>query len=205
MAALDHRAALAWDGRWADVDVVLVDAADETRHGDQFPGVAVVRRVRDTSGDARPVVVVVTGHSLHDGLRHRMVKADADLFFDRSVLSRSATLIDVVLHPERWRRQATDNDPEALRALGIERADVERFVRYVEDQDLAQALDPDDPDRPDPRSRRWLRHRSAAAREAGIEPVNLTTGNRPLEWEAPSIRQLSRLWTWAARVKRPPR
>jgi hypothetical protein len=40
------------------------------------------------------------------------------------------------------------------------------------------------------------------AEAAGIEPVNLTTGDRPLDQDAPSIRQLARVWAWAARVRR---
>ena len=35
-----------------------------------------------------------------------------------------------------------------------------------------------------------------------IQPVNITTGDRPLDQDVPSIRQLSRLWAWAARVRR---
>lgn len=204
-ATLGHAEALTWGDQWRRVDVVLVDAADENLSADQFPGVAVVRRIRGITGAARPLIVVVTGHSLHDGLRYRMAKAQADLFFDRSTLVSAEELVDVVTHPEHWRRGVAGGDVPDLRSLGIDGADVERFVEYVEGHGLAQALDPQCPARTDPRSRRWLRHRTAIARETGIEPINLTTGNRPLEWEAPSIRQLSRIWAWAARLGRPPR
>jgi hypothetical protein len=202
VAAIGHGEAIAWAG-WPAVDVAVVDAADERRSGDQFPGVAVVRRVRESTAAAarRPLIVVVTGHSLHDGLRHRMAKAEADLFFSRNEIDSVGTLVDVLLHPENWRRQVPP--PGELPSLGIARADVERLIEYVESEGLAGALGPESPVRPDPRSRRWLRHRRAMAKAAGIEPVNITTGNRPMEWEAPSIRQLSRVWQWAARVRRP--
>ncbi len=204
---LTHAEALEWDAEWRGVDVVLVDAADEKRGGDQFPGVGVVRRVREAAGDEGPVVIVVTGHALHDGLRYRMAQAQADLFFYRSDLSSSADLLEVVLHPEAQRRAVPPvADPSRLEALGISRgSDMERLVGYVEEHGLEEALDPDQPSRADPRSRRWLRHRRAMADEAGVRPVNMTTGNRPMDWEAPSIRQLSRLWGWAARIRRPER
>jgi len=41
------------------------------------------------------------------------------------------------------------------------------------------------------------------AAAGGIDPVNLTTGDRPLDQDTPSIRQLSRLWAWASRIRRP--
>ncbi|MEA2902502.1 MAG: hypothetical protein QOH36_2389 [Actinomycetota bacterium] len=205
VGSFDHAAALAWDGDWSAVDVAVVDAADERAAGDQFPGVGVVRRIRSATADGarRPTVVVVTGHYLHDGLRHRMADADADFFFLRSDLRSPADLIDVVLHPERYRRGvAPVADTEALRSLGLDRgADVERFVAYVEGEGLGPGLDPTAP-RPDPRSRRWLRNRRAMADAGGIQPVNITTGDRPLDQDVPSIRQLSRLWAWAARVRR---
>jgi hypothetical protein len=86
--------------------------------------------------------------------------------------------------------------------LGVEGADVNRFVAYEEERGLAEALDLGQPTRLDPRSRKWLRHRQELAQAAGIEPVNLTTGDRPREWDAPSLRQLSRIWAWAARIGR---
>ena len=205
VGSFGHAAALAWDGDWSAVDVAVVDAADERAQGDQFPGVGVVRHIRSaTAGQARPTIVVVTGHYLHDGLRHRMADADADFFFLRSDLRSPAELVDVVLHPERYRRGvAPVADTEALRSLGLDRgADVEGFVAYVEGEGLGPGLDPVAP-RADPRSRRWLRVRRAMAEAGDIQPVNITTGDRPLDQDVPSIRQLSRLWAWAARVRRP--
>ena len=206
VAALDHDAALSWDGDWAAVDIVVVDAADEARRGDQFPGVAVVRSIREVAGQGRPVILVVTGHYLHDGLRHRMAAARADFYFLRSDLRTPEALVDVVLHPERHRRGVPDvADPDARRVLGVgASADVESFVGWVESEGLGPTLAGDAGPRVAPRSRRWVRLRRDARRAGRIDAVNLTTGDRPRGGQdAPSIRQLARLWEWAARVRRP--
>lgn len=204
VAAFDHDEAANWDGDWAEVDVVVVDAADESRRGDQFPGVTVVRRVREAAVRQQPLVVVVTGHYLHDGLRHRMADAGADFYFFRSDLRSPEGLVDIVLHPDRHRRGVPDvSDPETRRTLGVGVAsDVESFVTWVEGQELGPAFAGQGP-REDPRSRRWGRRRREAAAAGGIEPVNLTTGDTPRGHSTPSIRQLGRLWEWAARIRRP--
>mgnify|MGYP000079456748 CR=1 FL=1 len=205
VAGLSHDQALAWEGDWSSVDALVLDAADEGRSGDQFPGVAVVRRVRGATAGDGPLIVVVTGHYLHDGLRHRMAKAGADFYFLRADLRSPDALLDVVLHPERHRRGVPDIiDPDAQRLLGIGSAsDVESFVGRVEGEGLAGTLSRDDQEREQPRSRRWARFRRDAAAAGGIAPVNLTTGDTPLGQDTPSIRQLSRLWHWAARIRRP--
>ena len=190
---------------WRSVDVVLLDAADESRSGDQFPGVGIVRRIRAEADVDRPVVIVVTGHYFHDGLRHRMRAAGADLFFLRSDIRSNEELIDIVVNPSSYRRPVPPlADAGRARQLGIAgRSDVEGFVGYVEAEGLGPVLDPPGGTaRADPRSRRWARHRAAAAVAGGVEPVNLTTGQRPRGHEVPSIRQLKRLWDWAARVRR---
>lgn len=111
-AAFGHSEARAWSGDWAEIAVVVVDAADESSTGDQFPGVGVVLHIRAaTAGRSRPTIVVVTGHFLHDGLRHRMADADADFFFLRSDLRSPDALIDVVLHPEHYRRGVAPEAP----------------------------------------------------------------------------------------------
>jgi CheY-like chemotaxis protein len=202
VAGLDHDQALAWSGDWADVDVVVVDAADEGRPGDQFPGVAVVRRVRAFAECRQPLVVVVTGHYLHDGLRHRMKEAGADFYFLRSDFRSTDALIDVILHPERHRRGVPGlADAETARLLGVgDGANVESFVGWVQGEELGAALGAN---RDDPRSRRWSRVRGDAARAGHIKATNMTTGDTPRGRATPSIRQLARLWDWAARVRRP--
>jgi hypothetical protein len=198
VAGLDHDQALSWDGDWAEVDALVIDAADEGRAGDQFPGVAVVRRVRGSVVDDGPLIVVVTGHYLHDGLRHRMAAAGADFYFLRADLRSSGALLDVVLHPERHRRGVPAvADASALQVLGVgPGSDVEAFVERVDGKGL-------DGTRQHPRSRRWTRLRLDAAAAGRIEPRNLSTGDPPLGQSTPSIRQLSALWQWAARIRRP--
>lgn len=205
VAGLSHDEALEWDGDWSTVDALVLDAADEGRAGDQFPGVAVVRRVRGAAGDGGPLIVVVTGHYLHDGLRHRMARAGADFYFLRADLRSPEALLDVVLHPERHRREVPDViDRDAQRLLGIgSTSDVESFVGRVEEEGLAGTLSGEDRVRDQPRSRRWARFRREAAVAGGIAPVNLTTGDTPRGQDTPSIRQLARLWQWAARIRRP--
>jgi CheY-like chemotaxis protein len=204
VAAFDHDAALAWSGDWAGVDVVVLDAADEARDGDQFPGVEVVRRIRERAGEQRPVIAIVTGHYLHDGLRHRMAAAGAYFYFLRSDLRSADVLVDVVLHPDRHRRGVPPVlDPQAPHALGVSRSsDVEAFVGWVEERQLGGVLDGEGPARSDPRSRRWSRVRRDAAAAGCIEPRNMTTGDVPIGRVTPSIRQLARLWQWAARIGR---
>jgi CheY-like chemotaxis protein len=203
-AALGHDEALAWAGDWGDVDVLVVDAADEGRAADQFPGVAVVRRARAAGGPGRPLIVVVTGHYLHDGLRHRMKAAGADFYFLRSDLRSPESLLDVVLRPDRYRRGVPAvGDPHRRQVLGVgPDADVEAFVALVESEGLGTVLDGGDGSRQRPRARRWSRLRREA-RTRGVEAVNMTTGNPPQGQESPSIRQLGRLWQWAARIRRP--
>ena len=204
MAALDHDEAMRWQGDWSTVDVVVVDAADEGRAGDQFPGVAVVRQVRNAAASSQPMVVVVTGHYMHDGLRHRMRAAGADFFYLRSDLRTPEALVDVVLHPERHRRGVpVAADPDAPGRLGVsDGSNVEAFVSWIDEEELGPEL-AGAGSRGQPRSRRWSRVRREAAGAGHIEPVNLTTGDRPRDQSTPSIRQLARLWAWAARVRKP--
>lgn len=186
--------------------MLVVDAADEERAGDQFPGVAVVREARAGGAEGRPTIVVVTGHYLHDGLRHRMAGAGADLYFMRSDLRSPEALIDVVVHPDRYRRGVPPlADAREPGVLGLDaHSDVEAFVDWVEDQGVGQEL-AGRTGRGAPRSRRWERLRREASRAGGVEARNLTTGQVPQGQDVPSVRQLRRLWEWAARITRPDR
>lgn len=207
VAAVGHATAAGWEREWLDMDVLVVDAADEGRAGDQFPGVEIVRRARSAAAadDHELIIIVVTGHSLHDGLRFRMARAGADFYFPRSDLRSPDVLVDVVTHPQRWRRPGVPGlgDPQTLSLLGIDDVvDIEAAIAYADREGLGPALDPESGGRTDPRSRRWSRHRRSMAEAGRIEPVNTTTGNRPLGQDTPSILQLSRLFRWAARVPR---
>lgn len=206
VATVGHAEALKWDREWAAVDMVIVDAADEQLTGDQFPGVGVVRRVRMFQGDARPNVMVVTGHFFNDGLRRCMAEVGADFFFLRSDLRTLTSLVDAVLHPDSYRRGVPPvADQATTTALGITgRSRVSELVNYVTRHGLEPALDPTHPDRTDPRSRRWYRHRQAMAVASKIQPVNLSTGQAPnSNQRIPSWRQLSHVHQWATKIAAP--
>lgn len=205
VGSIGHAEGTAWASEWADVDVVIVDAADEGAVGDQFPGVQVVRRIRSCQGHDHPTVIVVTGHFMNDGLRHRMAEANADFFFLRAELRSIEVLHNVVLHPERYRRGVPAvQDQDTPRLLGITgAADVEQLVRYIDDHELHEAFGHGTAIREGPRSRSWIGHRGAIAGASNVEPRNVTTGDIPREGQRwPSLRQLSRIYRWAARVQR---
>ena len=202
--AFGHAEALAWDGDWSRIDVVVVDAADEGLPGDQFPGVAVVRLVRAEAGEPGPTVVVVTGHYLHDGLRHRMAQAGADFYFLRANLRTRDQLLDVIRNPESYRRGvAPVVDVEQRRLLGLKpEASVDELISYADDHGLDVVLRGDGPARADPRARRWLRHRREMAKAGGIDAVNITSGDPPRGSQAcPSWPQLRQIYRWAARIQ----
>lgn len=195
---------MAWGDRWTDIDVVVVDAADEGAMGDHFPGVGVVKAIRANQGDKLPVVVVVTGHYLSDGLRHRMAGAGADFFFFRGNLRLDSAIVDIVCHPENYRRGVPSvADKDRRRLMGITpHTDVEAIVDYVVDPELRDAFDSENPQRNEPRSRKWLRHRKAIAKAAGVEPVNIGTGEKRMgKNDCPSLRQLSVIYAWLAKTK----
>jgi hypothetical protein len=207
--AFGHAEALAWDGDWSLVDVVVVDAADEGRRGDQFPGVGVVRRIVASTGggERRPILVVVTGHYLHDGLRQRMAQAGADFYFLRANLRTREQLVDVVRHPDNYRRGVVPvADLEQRRLLGVtSETALDELVAYAGEHGLDLALDGDGgggAGRDDPRSRRWLRHRREMARVGRVRAVNITTGDAPRGAQSdPSWRQLRQIYRWAARIR----
>lgn len=183
---------------------MLVDAADEDRAGDQFPGVEVVRHIRAVCTDSPPIIIVITGHFLHDGLRYRMAEAGADFYFFRGNLRSADGLLDIVLHPDRYRRGVPPlNDADQLRLLGLAAGtNLDGLVAYVDQHHLGAALDDTSPVRHEPRGRHWLRQRKAIAAAGSIKAVNITTGDMPFRGGAePSWRQLRRVFSWAARVR----
>jgi CheY-like chemotaxis protein len=206
VAAIDHEEALAHEWSGVPIDVVVLDAADEGKCGDQYPGVGVVRHIRAHQGPHRPTIVVVTGHFFDDGLRHRMAAADADFFFLRSEIRSAEKLTDIVLNPNHYLRGVPPvADPQQQRGLGITgRSKVEALVTYVEHHDLSATLDPTAPVRPATTRRSLIGHRRDLTRAAKIVPINISTGAQPgANQHEPSIRQFRRVWFWAARVKYP--
>jgi DNA-binding NarL/FixJ family response regulator len=115
VAALTHLEAVTWTQRWDVVDVAIVDACDERRSDDQFPGVSVVEGIRARRSRDETRVIVRTGQFFDDAVRRRMREADADYFFHRSELQDVSALRAVVLHPERFRSGVPDvADPSGM-------------------------------------------------------------------------------------------
>ena len=198
VAALSHQEAMRRDARWEDVDVVLVDAADERAQVDQFPGVAVVQLVRRHRAPHQTTVVVITGHFFDDALRRRMREARADFLYHRSELADGRALYDVVLHPESHRRIPGPEDPEAELRQGVTDATrVNRAVAYALEHRLDEVL----ASRPQRRTRAWLHLRRRFNREAGLTPMT-THGLLPdRAQDLPSLPQIARFLAWATRIK----
>jgi CheY-like chemotaxis protein len=198
LAALTHSDAMRWTEGWREVNVLLVDAADERAADDQFPGVAVVERFRRYRAPGQATVVVVTGHFFDDAVRRRMREARADFFYHRTEFADASVLYRAVLSPESCRRVPEACDPEEQFRQGVTDATrVNRAVAHALGGGLAAALR----DRSQPR-RTWLRLRRDFNRQAGLSPVTID-GRRPDRAQAlPSVPQIERFLTWATRVKR---
>ncbi len=206
VAAMDHATALDWDREWCGVDVIVVDAADESRDGDQFPGVEVVCHVRTRACDTRPIVIVLTGHFLDDALRRRMWEADADFFYSRTEVASGDALRAVVLDPDQARLVPKVVDPSELLALGIvDSSNINSFVRYVEKHGLSTVLSADARMKQGPhtsRSRWWSQLRRSLSGVGRIRAVNVD-GAPPPGTTLPSITQIRRLYQWASKTKTP--
>lgn len=205
VAAVGHDEAIGWSTEWARIDVVVVDASDSRREGDQFPGVAVVRSCRAAGSPA--VVVVVSGQYLHAGVRRRMWEAGADFFFARDEGMTAGELVSVVLNPDEHRRLA--RDPGGLpRELGVTPSTaVNRLVDALDEPAARAALDPSARKKQDPhgpRSRWWDQLRARAAGPDGLRPVN-SAGDPAPGLDAPSVRQLRRFWSAMTRADPPDR
>jgi CheY-like chemotaxis protein len=193
---LTHDQALAWEGDWAALDVVVVDAADPRRPDDHFPGVAVVERAQEAGGSRPPVVVVITGHFFDDAVRRRMREARADFFYHRSQVQEAEALCRAVLHPEAARAGVPEvTDPEVLFQLGIVGSSrVNEGVRAARDLGLAGPGTGG-------RSRARTRLRSTFNRAARLNPVN-RDGSQPDRTQPdPSFPQIERVLRWATRTK----
>ncbi len=197
VAALTHQEAMRWPGRWEDVDLALVDAADERVEGDQFPGVAVVQLVRRRCSPRKTVVVVMTGHFFDDALRRRLREAQADFLYHRTELAESQALYEAVLRPASNRRVPGPRDPEAELRHGVTGdTRVNRAVAYALENQLDEALAGRSR-----RTRAWLHLRRRFNQEASLVPV--TSEGRPPDrvQDLPSLVQIARFMAWATRVK----
>ena len=196
---LTHDEALA-DDSWFEVDVLLVDAADERCDDDHFPGVDVVNALRRQRSAEETTVVVITGHYFDDAIRKRMREARADLFFHRTQIQDAADLCGVIADPGSVAQSVPDpRDTVAMSRLGVDDATkVNSAVRFARDQDwLGGELH-----RPGRRSRSFDHLREAFGRTARVNAVN-TDGTPPhRDQDDPSRPQIARLIDWATRIKR---
>ena len=197
VVSLDHAQALARPDLLDDIDVLLVDAADERVGGDHFIGVTVVEQVRRRRPRPQTAIVVVTGHFFDDAVRRRMREARADFFYHRSELGDVQTLYDVVLRPGAHRDVPEPDHLEAMFSLGVtEHTRVNRAVEHAR----RLGLDADDG-----RTRRaWQAARREFNRHARLHPVTLDGRPPDRRQDAPSRSQIARFLLWAARVKTPP-
>lgn len=194
IAVLDHVRALAWDG-WQQADVVLVDAADERRADDQFPGVAVVQAIR--ASGARATVIVLTGHFFDGAIRRRMKEAKADYFYHRSELADAAVLLAVVRDPAR--RVPEPLDPEEAIKHGVSAGSrVNAAVAHALAENLPDRL----AERSNPRSRVWERLRREFNRHARLAAMTSDGRTPDRDQDVPSLPQIARFLVWATRVKR---
>jgi DNA-binding NarL/FixJ family response regulator len=201
VGALTHGEALGWTDQWAGVDVVLVDAADERSTVDQFPGVGVVEHIRRHRTPAQLTVVVATGHFFDDAVRRRMREARADVFYHRSELADVRALLAAVLRPDLAGRQVPGPaDPEAQFCQGVTDATrVNPAVAFATEHGVAAAL----ADRPQPRSRAWIRLRREFNRHAKLSPVTVDGREPDRTQDLPSVPQIGRFLAWATRAKTP--
>lgn len=199
IASLNHAEALTAAPVWSSADVVVVDAADHRRDGDQFPGVAVVEHIRRRRPDGL-VVIVVTGHFFDDAVRRRMREARADFFYHRADWADAQAARDAVLHPRRARRSMPEpQDPESQFRHGVTDATrVNRAVDYATEQDLNGRII----ERAEPRSRRWLRLRADFNRIARLTPITRDGREPDRSQDHPSLPQITRFLTWATKIKK---
>ncbi len=185
---------------WVDTDVLIVDAADERDVEDHFPGVEVVRLIREHRSSAETTVIVITGHFFDDAVRRRMREAHADLFFNRSDLQEADRVCAAVLNSEMDQCLVPDMlDPESAFRHGVTLdTRVNAAVAYAKSRGLSALLSP----RSDPRSRAWMDTRRSFNSHAHLNSVN--ADGRPPERDqpSPSLPQIERFLSWATRTKR---
>ncbi len=198
VVGLTHVTAVTWTEEWDGMDVAIVDACDERRTDDQFPGVAVVEAIRRRRGADRTRVIVRTGQFFDDAVRHRMREARADYFFHRSELRDVESLRDVVLHPERFRPGVPDiARPDAVLRLGVGPSTrVNSAVTAAVENGMIELA----PGRP-VRSRSLARRRHRFNETARLFPLN-SDGTVPDRNQTdPSMPQIARFLQWATRSK----
>lgn len=179
---------------WDAIDIVFVDAADPTAADDQYPGVRVVRHIRQHDANRRCTIAVVTGHYMDDALRQRMHHARADFLFDREELS-SESLHRFVLDPDQARRPFPKPSPD-IHALGVgSSSDIDGLIMYVHDNRLGTVLSNPGTGNPEPSRRQLITHRK---RMSNFGILNLNGKHA-----SPSLPQLRKILRWATQIPKP--
>lgn len=200
VGAIDHAAALSPSMDWGCVDVAVVDASDQRREVDQFPGVDVVSAIHRSHPDV--VTVVLTGQYLHPGLRRRMWEAGADFFYARDEGMTEDELASVVLRPDEHRRMPSTGVtlPDELGVTPATR--VNDLVERMRAPSVGAALGAERRKKADPhgeRSRWWNRLRGMASGPGGLRPVKSSGASAP-DLDAPSVVQLRKFFAAMTRV-----
>jgi DNA-binding NarL/FixJ family response regulator len=202
VAAVDHDTALSWSAEWDGVDVAVVDASDQRREVDQFPGVDVVRSIRNAS--THLLVIVLTGQYLHPGLRRRMWEAGADFFYPRDEGMTEEELVSAVVCPEQHRR-LTAPQIRMHDELGVtDRTRVNELVERLSAPEIRSALSFERRKKADPhgeRSRWWQKVRRTATGPTGLTPVK-ASGEIAHDLDSPSVVQLRKFLAAMTRVQR---
>ncbi len=196
VAALTHEEALSSDD-WLRADVAIVDAADDRRSDDQFPGVSVVERVRARTGD-QMTVIVVTGHFWDSAVRQRMREAGADLLYYRPEVQDAERIRAIVANPDLESRGVpAPEDPEELFRIGIgQSTKVNRFVESARAFGWLGAELSHKGRRP----RAFDRQRKEASASAQVHAVNADGTPPDRDQDVPGRPQLAKLLDWATRV-----
>ncbi len=197
-ATATHDVAVNWAEEWNGVDVAVVDAGVIRRLDDHFPGVGVVRRIRECRGDTI-LVVVVTGHYFDDALKWRMREAGADFFYHRADVQEPQALFHAVAHPERARGGVPGiQDPAVAYSLGVGRnTRLNAALDFASEHGLVSGSERHD----SPRSRKWIRLRTEFNNVARLHPINADGTIPDRDQSTPSYDQIGRLYRWATRAK----
>ncbi len=200
VASLSPQDALTYEG-WAECDVALVDAWDESERFYRFPGVRVVERIRTERNPEQTVIIVVSGHLLDDMLRLRMAEAGADFFYGAAEVPDLESLVEVITRPADARR-VSSGDPRRLAQWGLSTDSRPNLaLHHIVDEGMEDAFAPGATQRQVPLSRRRIiTARRRLAQLARLSPGR-QPGARPLD--TPEWRAVVRFVNWARGVEGP--
>jgi DNA-binding NarL/FixJ family response regulator len=185
---MDPHSAVEFGVGWAEIDVALVDAHDESEPFDRFPGVHVVEEIRRHDELVRTQVVVISGHCENVFLRLRMAEAGADYFYDHEDVRDLESLITAIRSPTTSHRVVFP-DASDLAKVGLRPgARPNAALHYLEVEGLDDAFVMKQSLKALELSRRSvIRIRREVARLGGLKTMRPTGPSRNLiapEWRA---------------------